>query len=49
MSIADFDPENEEPDEDDGSGSDESGGELAGTEHYVAVGYVCLLSIDDQL
>lgn len=34
----DFDPENEAPDSDEGSDSEESGDDLAGTEHYVAVG-----------
>ncbi|KAK4462724.1 protein bfr2 [Cladorrhinum samala] len=36
--VKDFDPENEVPDDDDESGSDESVDERAGTEHYVAVG-----------
>lgn len=35
----DFDIENEAPDEDEQSGSEESADENAGTEHYVAVGY----------
>lgn len=37
-SITDFDIENEAPDDDDESGSDESVDERAGTEHYVDVG-----------
>ncbi|AEO64307.1 uncharacterized protein THITE_2110323 [Thermothielavioides terrestris NRRL 8126] len=38
--VKDYDPENEVPDNDDGSGSgsEDSGDDLAGTEHYVAVG-----------
>ncbi|KAK0641197.1 apoptosis-antagonizing transcription factor [Cercophora newfieldiana] len=36
--VKEFDPENEAPDEDEESGSDESGDDLAGTEHYVSVG-----------
>ena len=36
--FADYDPENEVPDNDEESGSDESADEHAGTEHYVAVG-----------
>jgi len=38
--IADFDIENEAPDQSEESGSEESGDDLAGTEHYVEVGYV---------
>lgn len=34
----DYDPENEVPDNDEESGSEESADEFAGTEHYVAVG-----------
>ncbi|KXX75334.1 Protein bfr2 [Madurella mycetomatis] len=36
--VKDFDIENEVPDTDGESGSEESGDDLAGTEHYVAVG-----------
>lgn len=36
--VKDFDPENEAPDDDGESGSEDSADELAGTEHYVAVG-----------
>ncbi|KAH6617022.1 apoptosis antagonizing transcription factor-domain-containing protein [Chaetomium tenue] len=36
--VKDFDIENEAPDEDEQSGSEESADENAGTEHYVAVG-----------
>jgi hypothetical protein len=39
----DFDPENEAPDDDANSDSEESVDENAGTEHYVAVGYAPLL------
>ena len=42
--IADFDIENEAPDSDAESGSEESADENAGTEHYVAVGYATTLS-----
>ena len=40
--TADFDPENEAPDENENSDSEESTDENAGTEHYVAVGYANL-------
>jgi len=40
QNIADFDIENEAPDNSEESGSEESADEHAGTEHYVAVGYV---------
>ncbi|KAL2019878.1 hypothetical protein VTK56DRAFT_9053 [Thermocarpiscus australiensis] len=36
--VKDFDPENEVPPDDGESGSEVSGDDLAGTEHYVAVG-----------
>jgi protein AATF/BFR2 len=40
--LTDFDIENEAPDSDAESGSDESADENAGTEHYVAVGYATM-------
>ena len=41
--TADFDPENEVPDENENSDSEESADENAGTEHYLAVGYATLI------
>jgi hypothetical protein len=46
--ILDFDIENEAPDEDEQSGSEESADEDVGTEHYVAVGYALDISTPAQ-